>query len=209
VETVSRSDYFDAAIELLASGGEAAVTIAALCRRLGVTKGSFYHHFGSGGEFHRALLEHWEQSGAERVRAELDGVTDPMVRIRVLKELGNQVEHDSESAIRAWGKSFEPAAAVQRRVDAGRERLLREAFVDAGIDPERAATLARIGVTMLVGMQQIDRPVDTGALGRVFDEYERWLVAVIGEADGVDGVRPAGSRRSGGPGARGGQSPSE
>ncbi len=181
METITRTDYFDAAIELLAAGGATAVTIAALCHRLGVTKGSFYHHFPSGPEFHLALLDHWERAGAERLRAELDGITDPMVRIRVLKDLGNEIEHDTESAIRAWGKSFEPAAQVQRRVDTGREQVLAGAFVEAGIPAERAAVLARIGVTMLVGTQQIDRPVDTGALAQVFDEYERWLVAVIAE----------------------------
>ena len=125
------TDYFEAALRLLAEGGEAAVRIAALCERLGVTKGSFYHHFPSGPAFHLALLDHWEQDGAQRLRAALDGVDDPRRRIAVLKRLGIEIDHEAESAIRAWGKSFPPAAAVQQRVDAGRERVLCDAFVGA------------------------------------------------------------------------------
>jgi AcrR family transcriptional regulator len=179
VETVSRADYFDTALVLLAQGGEAAVRIAALCDRLGVTKGSFYHHFPSGPAFHEALLAHWEATGAARLREALDDVSDPLHRIGVLKRLGGEVDHEAESAIRAWGKSYPPAAAVQQRVDSGRERILRDAYVAAGIPLERAATLARIGVAVLVGAQQMEHPVDRTRISAAFDEYERWLLSAI------------------------------
>lgn len=50
-EKVSRDDYFTAAFELLAAGGKSALTTTAVCRRIGVTTGSLYHHFGSGAAF--------------------------------------------------------------------------------------------------------------------------------------------------------------
>ena len=55
-DSLGKADYFDAGFELLASGGVGAVTIAALCYRLGVTKGSFYHHFSSQTAFQNELL---------------------------------------------------------------------------------------------------------------------------------------------------------
>ena len=49
--TRDRDAYFAAAYELLVTHGCGGVTIAALCDRLGVTKGSFYHHFADMAEF--------------------------------------------------------------------------------------------------------------------------------------------------------------
>jgi AcrR family transcriptional regulator len=40
-ETKGRDDYFAAGFEILAGQGPEALTIAELCTRLGVTKGSF------------------------------------------------------------------------------------------------------------------------------------------------------------------------
>ena len=64
-DSLGKADYFDAGLELLASGGIGAVTISALCYRLGVTKGSFYHHFSSQTEFQDELLAYWASERAD------------------------------------------------------------------------------------------------------------------------------------------------
>ncbi|MEZ5215767.1 MAG: TetR/AcrR family transcriptional regulator [Ilumatobacteraceae bacterium] len=183
VEPSRRQDYFDTAIGLLANGGVATLTIAALCDGLEVTKGSFYHHFASMDGFARELLQYWEADGSARLVAALEGVDDPVERISVLKELGITTNHDAESAIRAWGRSYEPAAECQRRVDDGRQVLLRRAYLDVGIDEHRATVLAHVGVSILVGNQQMGHPVDADAVARDFDEYERWILSLVRRAE--------------------------
>ena len=176
VSTLSRDDYLAAGLDLMAEGGVNAVTIAALCERLGVTKGSFYHHFGDVSDFHEGLLASWEDSTAfaiEKARA----VADSHKRLSVLKELGVAAHHEAESAIRAWGRSYEPAAAVVRRVDAAREANLVESFKLIGLPAIRARHLARIGLATLIGTQALERPVDRKRLLAVFDEYQEWLEA--------------------------------
>ena len=42
---VTRREWLDAGLELLADEGAPAVTIERLTGKLGVTKGSYYHHF--------------------------------------------------------------------------------------------------------------------------------------------------------------------
>jgi AcrR family transcriptional regulator len=174
VSTLSRDDYLAAGLELLADGGEAAVTIAALGGRLGVTKGSFYHHFPNVEAFHEALLGFWEQSTQRAIEA-ARAVTDSRKRLAVLKELAVAAHHEAEGAIRAWGRSYEPAAAVVRRVDAAREANLVEAFRAVGLPAARARRLARIGLATLIGTQHMERPVDRRNLLAVFDEYQLWL----------------------------------
>ncbi len=174
MSTLTRDHYLAAGLDLLAEGGVNAVTIAALCERLGVTKGSFYHHFGDVFAFHEALLASWED-GTHRAIEAARAVADSHKRLSVLKELGVAAHHEAESAIRAWGRSYEPAAAVVRRVDRAREANLVESFKLVGIPATRARHLARIGLATLIGTQSLERPVDRKRLLAVFDEYQEWL----------------------------------
>src|SRR5687768_12038077 len=105
VERLTRADYFDAALELLADGGVGALTIANLCDRLAVTKGSFYYHFPSIRAFHDAFLEHWETGRAYQLSEQVEAVSDPHDRIELLKRLGVAVHHEAESAIRGWART--------------------------------------------------------------------------------------------------------
>ena len=45
-QLVTKEEYYDAALEVLAQLGFKGLNIGVLCKRLGVTSGSFYHHFG-------------------------------------------------------------------------------------------------------------------------------------------------------------------
>ncbi|WP_239003564.1 TetR/AcrR family transcriptional regulator [Nocardia panacis] len=58
---LTKEQYFTAALEVLAECGFKGLNIGVLCRGLGVTSGSFYHHFGGWPTFVTALLEHWER----------------------------------------------------------------------------------------------------------------------------------------------------
>ena len=55
----TKADYDRTALDLLAEGGVAALTMTKLCARLRVTTGSFYAHFAGMAEFHGAFLEQW------------------------------------------------------------------------------------------------------------------------------------------------------
>jgi AcrR family transcriptional regulator len=178
MSTLTGGDYVAAGLDLLAEGGVSAVTIAALCERLGVTKGSFYHHFDGVPAFHEALLAFWEDS-SRRAIEEARAVADSRRRLTVLKELAVAAHHEAESAIRAWGRSYEPAAVVVRRVDAAREANLVESFRALGIPIVRARRLARIGLATLIGTQHMEHPVDRRRLLVAFDEYQHWLESAV------------------------------
>src|SRR5690606_21017046 len=57
---LSADDWAEAALDLIAEQGVAAVAVEPLARRLGVTKGSFYWHFPSRDALLQAALERWE-----------------------------------------------------------------------------------------------------------------------------------------------------
>ncbi len=90
-EKVSRDDYFTAAFELLAIGGKSALTTTAVCRRIGVTTGSLYHHFGSGAAFYRAVIDYWENDVTVAQRRRVDAVADPRERLATLEQGSNRL----------------------------------------------------------------------------------------------------------------------
>ena len=170
-----KDDYYRAALDLLAGGGVDALTIANLCARLDVTTGSFYSHFESIHAFHSAFLEHWAEGRIYLLKEQVDDVTDPLQRIDLLRRIAIAVNHEAESAIRGWSRTNPLVAGFQRRVDETREQILVQAFIDAGHDSVEARVLARIGLTILVGSQQIEETVDRRRLDDLLSEYQCWL----------------------------------
>ena len=178
----SKDDYYRTALELLAEGGVGALTMVNLCARLGVTTGSFYAHFGGIREFHAAFLEQWADGRVYALKAQTDATPDPLQRIDLLRRIAVSVNHEAESAIRGWARTNPVVAEFQRRVDRVREEVLTQAFLDIGIDKKEAHVLARIGLTILVGTQQIEEKVDRKRLDALLSEYQRWLeVRRLGE----------------------------
>src|SRR6187551_1541614 len=81
---LSAEDWAQAALDLIAEQGVAAVAVEPLARRLGVTKGSFYWHFPSREALLVAALERWEKMEQELLFGELEPITDPRARLRAL-----------------------------------------------------------------------------------------------------------------------------
>lgn len=174
-EGLSRNAYYRAGLELLAESGHAGLTIAALCHRLGVTKGSFYHHFADMAEYVELLLEHWEAEHATRLIALSESVSDPEERFDLLQGIAVGLPHGAEAAIRAWSWNSHVVALAQERVDRARMAHLTSAGVDARLEPARAKRMAKISLSVLVGMQLLERPARKKSMEDVFAELRHWM----------------------------------
>jgi AcrR family transcriptional regulator len=110
-------DYFEVARQVLADAGHAGLRITELCRRLGVSKGSFYHHFESRPAFVAAFLGEWENSfGHWWATTE---TVEPPARINAMFDLlADEMTGRLDAAVRTWGQSDPTVArAVVRRDD--------------------------------------------------------------------------------------------
>ena len=72
------------ALEAIAEGGLAAVSVEGLARQLGATKGSFYWHFNNRDALIEASLAAWEAGETVEVAKMLAPLTDAASRLRVL-----------------------------------------------------------------------------------------------------------------------------
>lgn len=175
MERLTPEDYFREALAVLGEYGSDALTIAVLCERLGITKGSFYHHFGGMPGFVSQLLDYWEREHSARLIRISKAQPDPTLRIHTLTEMGVGLPHASEAAIRAWARSSPEVAEATARVDRRRERHLVDAISALGIDRPRARVLARLGISVLIGVQQREHPVDLKRLRQMFEAVNKLI----------------------------------
>lgn len=180
VERLNGTEYFAAATELLAEYGSDGLTIVALCGRLGVTKGSFYHHFESMPGFVSRLLAWVRHENHELVRL-FEREQDLPRQLDLAIGTALRLDHAAEAALRAWGRSNREVAETISAVDHERQRYLERAFVAAGTPTEEAVVLARMTVDILVGRQQRERPVDLANLATVFGRIRDMALAAAQE----------------------------
>lgn len=173
---VTRDDYYEAAMRILATEGASGVKISKLCAALGVTTGSFYGYFGSLDGFVDAFLEYWWESQTERIVAVANAPDDPAERIRLMRKLASRLPHAAEGAIRSWAHTNAAVGAMQEKVDARRCEALAEVLRPAAADDKEATTLGIMAMTLLVGLQQWRQPVTAKDFKLVFNEFEKLVL---------------------------------
>jgi AcrR family transcriptional regulator len=170
---VTREDYFEAALKILAAEGHHALKMTPLCKALGVTTGSFYNYFGSWVNFAPELLTYWEREQTLRIFELSTASADPVERMATMRKLATDLPHAAESAIRAWSNGDPVVAEFQHRVDTERFEAIRAVISAVVADEDRIDLLAVMGLSILIGMQSWRTPVDPEELLRVLEEYDR------------------------------------
>ncbi|GAA4546515.1 TetR/AcrR family transcriptional regulator [Pseudonocardia xishanensis] len=173
---VSREDYFEAATAILSEVGFKALKMTTLHQRLGVTSGSFYNYFRNWPDFVAQFLEHWV-GRTDRIAEQAAQPGDPLDRLVLLRKLSRTVPHDAEAAIRIWSAMDPAVAKIQADVDARRLALIRRAVAEVQGHEEDAEDLARYCLSLVVGVQQLTRPVDLDLLDDHLDRFIRQVVA--------------------------------
>ncbi|HZZ48273.1 MAG TPA: helix-turn-helix domain-containing protein [Pseudonocardia sp.] len=169
---VSRESYLEAALEVLADSGAEGLTIARLCTRLEVTKGSFYHHFGGMPELVTALLGFWEDARSNQLIALSASEPDPRARAELLTSIAAGLPHAAEAALRSWGRGNPEVRTAVQRVDQTREDHIYESMHLAGMPVEQARLLAKTAIAVLVGTQQRENPVDARSLQTMLENLD-------------------------------------
>lgn len=144
----SKRDWLDAGLALLAEHGAPAVTIERLAERLGLSKGSFYHHFKGTGGFRTALLEHFEAERTTRFVEEAEAADGDRLGVLLKLVLAPGPGPELEIAVRAWALQDAEARAVQERVDRTRVAYLTGLSGDAGL--AQALYLVVVGAGQVV-----------------------------------------------------------
>ena len=153
---LTREDWVDAAYARFRDSGISAVSVEAVARDLGATKGSFYWHFADRSALVDAVLARWEDLETERLIDLVEQVEDPSERLAKLLEViaHRTTERSGERTLfaeaSALGISDVVSRALERRVSYT-ARLLE----GLGFAPADARRRAAIVVAAVVGYQQL------------------------------------------------------
>lgn len=179
---LSADDWAQAALDLIAEQGVAAVAVEPLARRLGVTKGSFYWHFPSRDALLQAALERWERFEQDTVFGPLqERVPDPRERLTALFKM---VAHEFQSHVvySALLKALDHPAVkpVIERVSKQRLDYLTVSFRQAGLGREESVHRARLTYAAYVGFLQLNLQLQQARMPQEeFDAYVEHLTRTL------------------------------
>jgi AcrR family transcriptional regulator len=180
---LSREDWTRAALLAIAEGGTAAVAVEPLAAQLRTTKGSFYWHFRGRGELVAEALAAWEREATDEIIARLEGVADPVERLRLVLIAAMEDENDEYGAIDAalLASAADPSVApVVGRVQRKRLAFLERCFRDMGLPPREARVRARIGYSIYLGwFRQLQAGGRPAPPARELAAYQRAAIELL------------------------------
>lgn len=187
----SKHRWLDEGLDLLATTGVNGVTIEALCERLGLSKGSFYHHFKGMAGYRTALLEHFEQRETQAFIDLVESLPtdDGAEKLRELtKAVVADEAHDTlEPQVRIWANQDPVAREYLERVDRTRTEYLRRQCRAVVDDHGTADDVATMIYLVLIGASHIVPQILVRDQARMWDRLITYLEA---EAQSRDNHRP-------------------
>lgn len=180
-QSLSATDWADAALEAMAQGGLEAVAVEPLARRLGVTKGSFYWHFANREALLQAALSRWEQQETDEILRRVGPEPDPYERIvKVFKAANSSYRSGRLYLAIAAAEDHPSVAEVVRRVSERRIGYLDECYRALGFAPASARQWALFAYATFMGNLQIRRDTpDAMPQGPAFSDYLKLMIRTL------------------------------
>ncbi len=166
---LSRKDWLKSGLQALIEEGINAIKVEPMCKRLEVTKGSFYHHFQNRTAYLKAIPTYWEERYTEMYIEESEEENTPKERLYHLLELVARTSGPQEVRLRAWAKTSPLASEYIERVDQKRIAYLCSLTAHFCEEEEEAMGYARLLYTALLGSAELLPPLKPAELQHLFD----------------------------------------
>ncbi|WP_170110403.1 TetR/AcrR family transcriptional regulator [Flavilitoribacter nigricans] len=168
---LSKEDWLDEGFKLLSEFAQNKLRIAFLCERLGVTRGSFYHHFDSIDNYVEELMRAWEKQNTLDAIAAAEAGISPMERMELLNRKVVQSNQKIEAAIRSWSFYQDVVKLHLTLVDDIRLEFLVRIFRDMGMEQSLAEKQAKLDYAVLIGMQQLYPDISAREMEELWEVY--------------------------------------
>ena len=176
---LSPEDWIDAALNALVEEGIEGVRVDRLCRDLGVTKGSFYHHFESRDGLLEVLAAYWADIAPHQAVAVVDSFKGDAMKqlIEVARLVADLDIGRRDHAMRAWAAADQRAARSVQRADRKILGVLEKIMAGLGVPEDEIHPLTRVLFFTSLGAYDAPMLFD----GRSRDSLARYLLRLVGE----------------------------
>ncbi|KRE16213.1 hypothetical protein ASE66_10710 [Bosea sp. Root483D1] len=175
-----RSDWLGLGLTALAEQGPSGLTIEALCRRAGKTKGSFYAHFPAIEAYLAALAAHWRETYTLRLMQEADKGGPAQDRLVALDRMALALDVRVEQGMRRLAQLDPGVAATCAEVDRERIVYLEKLHGESGrFTAREALALARVEYAAFIGFQQLDLGLSPDDLHECYGTFMRLLARPV------------------------------
>jgi AcrR family transcriptional regulator len=176
---LNRQDWLETALAALAEGGSNAVTVDALATRLGITRGSFYHHFKDRKDLATEMLTYWEKKWTTDILDDVKALhRDGKESLRVLAHLIQyRKAADYDPSVRAWALHDPDARQIVRQVDEIRLGFVRSMFQDIGFEGLDRENRARLYLFYAMSEPAFFYPLDEASAIELAEERLDFLTA--------------------------------
>lgn len=160
--------WLDEGLALIGDQGAGALRIDRVAVRLGLSKGSFYHHFAGLSAYRLALLDHYERRYTTRYIEATTSRADSGSRRAQLVNLVFTAPDPGDHldvAIRAWATQDDDAREAIRRIDRIRLDYLLDLFAGTPDAELRALCM----YLLLIGARHLIPPLSEPETRRLYD----------------------------------------
>ncbi len=146
---VSKAEWLEAGLHLLATSSVAEISVLALARQLGIAKSGFYWHFKDRADYLETLLDYWF-SEIISVIANNDqiGLLPPVERLTTAIKMITR--HDLvkyELALHQWALVDKTADKVMRKANRIRLEFVGDIFRELGFDEDQVELRSMLTVS--------------------------------------------------------------
>lgn len=169
----SKQDWLQQGLHTLAEDGLKGLKIDRLADRLGVTKGSFYHHFQNSQDYEKQLIAYWAD---QYLSTAVQLPQNPEEYIPLLDMLIEEAFFpitEPEIQIRSWAQQDEGVREYVELVDMVRHNFVRKIFEEVKQDTHQAALMADILFAILIGSMMTLPRIPSERVKNLYQEFKR------------------------------------
>jgi len=175
---LSAEDWQEAALNVIAHQGVAAVAVEPLARELGVTKGSFYWHFSNRMDLVKQALKRWRRNDRKLIDEKILPIKNPKKRLLAWFKLSAEPiqSHLIYSTLLA-DRSHLLISKILKETTLERLSYLQNSYKEMGYSVSKAKSQALLAYSVYVGFLHMSKTL-YGSLpdSQEAEEYA-WFVA--------------------------------
>jgi len=155
MKRLNKEKWLQTGLDILNKTSYTDIKIEYLCKRLKVTKGSFYHHFKNINDYYSKLFEYLFIKNGIDLDQFIEDITTPKGRLNNLNQLVIKNISKEKISLRAWGSHNKEVKQQLDKADVKQIEYFTKLYLDIGLDPKKASIMAKLNFALLVGIYQL------------------------------------------------------